>query len=216
VLEGLLEHEAGLGHGPLRRVHEEEHAVRHAEHALDLAAEVGVAGGVDQVDLDRLARGRVEVVDGDVLREDRDAALALQGVGVEQGVLGHLAVAEVAALAQQGVHQRRLAVIDVGNDGNIPDVVSHRVHRNSIAKGDTARPSQKFAACRESSATYELLTAPEAAVSSLPGRYEPERGQMAAGLLGRRGKILPHLLLYNVRRDRKFARNAAGSDIGRF
>ena len=56
VLERLLEHEARLRHRPFGRVDEQEHAVRHRQHALDLAAEVGVAGRVDQVDLDRLRR----------------------------------------------------------------------------------------------------------------------------------------------------------------
>ena len=50
--------------------------------ALDLAAEVGVAGRVDDVDLGVAER------EGDVLGQDGDAALALEVVGVEdQAVL---------------------------------------------------------------------------------------------------------------------------------
>ena len=44
----------------------------------------------------------------------------------------HLAVAEVAALAEQGVDQRRLAVVDVGDDGNVSNIVSHRIHCRSV------------------------------------------------------------------------------------
>jgi hypothetical protein len=40
----LLGHEAGLRHRAFDRVDQQHHAVDHAEHALDLAAEVGVAG----------------------------------------------------------------------------------------------------------------------------------------------------------------------------
>ena len=60
-LEGLLEHETRLGHAALESVHEQQHAVRHIEHALNLASEVAVAGSVDDVDLDIL------VGDGHVL-----------------------------------------------------------------------------------------------------------------------------------------------------
>ena len=48
--ERLLGHEAGLGHGPLHRVHEQEHRIDHREHAFHLAAEVGVSGRIDDVD----------------------------------------------------------------------------------------------------------------------------------------------------------------------
>src|SRR5687768_1028053 len=86
-----------------------------------------MARGVNEVDLDGLVSQRIEIIDGDILRQNGDAALALQRIGIEHGVL-HLAVAEVAALAQESVHQRRLAMVDVGNDGYVADVVSHLVH----------------------------------------------------------------------------------------
>ena len=52
----LAEHEARLGQGALGGVHQQEHAVDQAQAALDLAAEVGVARGVDDVDLVALVR----------------------------------------------------------------------------------------------------------------------------------------------------------------
>ena len=71
-LERLAQHEAGLGQRALAGVDEQQHAVDHGEAALDLAAEVGVAGGVDDVDL------HVAVPDRGVLGEDGDALLALE------------------------------------------------------------------------------------------------------------------------------------------
>ena len=50
-LERLAQHEARLRQRALAGVDEEEHAVDHGEAALDLAAEVGVAGRVDDVEL---------------------------------------------------------------------------------------------------------------------------------------------------------------------
>ncbi len=49
-LERLAEHEARLRERPFGGVHEQDRAVGHLERALDLAAEVGVAGRVDDVD----------------------------------------------------------------------------------------------------------------------------------------------------------------------
>ena len=50
-LERLAQHEARLRQRTLARVDEEEHAVDHRDPALHLAAEVGMAGRVDDVDL---------------------------------------------------------------------------------------------------------------------------------------------------------------------
>ena len=58
-LERLLEHEAGLRHGAFGGIDQQQHAVHHVHHALDLAAEIGVAGRVDDVDLDRLLGVRI-------------------------------------------------------------------------------------------------------------------------------------------------------------
>ncbi len=49
-LERLAQHEAGLGERPLGGVDEQQHAVDHRQRPLDLAAEVGVARRVDDVD----------------------------------------------------------------------------------------------------------------------------------------------------------------------
>ena len=76
-LDGLLQHETRLRHRPLEGVDQEEDAVGHVQHTLHLTTEIGVARGVDDVDLD------VFVSHGDVLREDGDASLTLQVVVVE-------------------------------------------------------------------------------------------------------------------------------------
>ena len=61
-------------------------------------------------------------IDRGAFGEDRDAALALQLVRIE-GALGDLLVgAERAALAQQLIDQRRLAVVDMRDDRDVADV----------------------------------------------------------------------------------------------
>ena len=63
-------------------------------------------------------------VQGDVLGQDGDAALALQVVGVEDAVPVELALAEQAGLAHHLIDQRRLAVVDVGDDGHVANVIT--------------------------------------------------------------------------------------------
>ena len=74
---------------------------------------------------------QIEVVDATVarrvlqrgrLRLDRDAALALDLHRVEHLRL-HLAIAQAPATLNDAIGQRALAVVDVGNDGEISDVI---------------------------------------------------------------------------------------------
>ena len=81
--------------------------------ALPISTEVGVAGGVDEVDLDTLP------VDGRGLGEDGDATLALLVVGVHHALHHVLVGGEGSGLAQQLVNQRRLAVVNVRHDGDV-------------------------------------------------------------------------------------------------
>jgi hypothetical protein len=71
---------------------------------------------VDDVEL------HVAVAHGSVLGEDRDPALALLVHRVHHAVGDLLVRAEHAGVAQHGVHERRLAVVDVRDDRDVPDV----------------------------------------------------------------------------------------------
>ena len=116
LLQRFQRHEARLRHRTLDRVDEQQDAVDHAEHALDLTTEVRVAGGVDDVD------ARVPDLDGAVLGEDRDAPLALQVVAVHHPFVDVLVACERPRLDEQLVDQRRLAVVDVGDDGDVAEI----------------------------------------------------------------------------------------------
>src|SRR6202042_792923 len=56
------------------------------------------------------------------LGQDGDAPLALKIVGIERTLRHPLVLAERAGLLQQTVDERGLAVVDVGNDGDIAQV----------------------------------------------------------------------------------------------
>ncbi len=135
----LAQHKARLGHWPLNGVDQQQRAVDHVHDALYLAAEVGVAGGVDDVD------GHAVVVDAGVLGQDGDAALALQVVGVEDALAHRLVLAVDVGLFQHAVDQRRLAVVYVGDDGDVADVLSldHSLVRGEKSSRQVAKGQRR-------------------------------------------------------------------------
>ena len=112
----LLEHVAGLRQRPLGGVDEQQHRIDHQQRALDLAAEVGVPGRVDDVEPD------AGVVDRRLLGQDRDPLLALEVARIEDPVDERLVRPERAGLAEHRVDERGLAVVDVGDDGDVAQV----------------------------------------------------------------------------------------------
>ena len=84
-----------------------------------------MTGGVDDVDFGVL------IMNGRIFGKDGDAALALEVVGVHHAFRHLLVGAERAALLEQLVHQRGLAVVNVRNDGNVSD--SRSFHNSMIS-----------------------------------------------------------------------------------
>jgi len=117
-LKRLAQHKSRLRHRTFRGVDQEKTSVRHVEHPLHLAAKVRVARRVDDVD------GHIAVPDRRVLGQDRDPFLTLQVVGVHNQGANVLVVPERVTLLEQGVDERRLAVVDVRDDRDVPDVVA--------------------------------------------------------------------------------------------
>ena len=92
------------------------------------------------------------VADRDVLGEDGDAALALLVVGVEHALGDLLVLAEHVGGLQQPVDQRGLAVVDVGDDGDVADVVG--AHGSLLSPGwwERHRVPRQAPRCRGRSA----------------------------------------------------------------
>jgi hypothetical protein len=84
-----------------------------------------VAGGVDDVDGDAaIGCARPVVADGRVLGEDRDAFLAFEVAGVHRALGQLVVIVVVALLLQHGVDERRLAVVDVGDDRHVAQIMT--------------------------------------------------------------------------------------------
>ena len=116
----LRKNEPGLRLRTVVRVDHEQNAVDHLHDALDFAAEIGVAGSIDDVDAIAVP------LEGGVLGANGDSLFALEIHRIHHAFLDLLVGAEGAGLAQQLIDQRGLAVIDVRNDGDVTDFIHGR------------------------------------------------------------------------------------------
>ncbi len=114
--EGLSQHEPRLRHRTVEGVDHEQDAVHHAQDPLDLTPEIGVPGRIHDVEL-----GTVPPY-GRVLRENGDSPLALERIGIHHALGDDLVLPERSRLAEHLVYQRRLAVIDVCDNGDVAEL----------------------------------------------------------------------------------------------
>ena len=123
-LEPGVDGEVGVGDGlrldALRGVDDQQRALAGGERARDLVGEVDVARRVDQLQLVGLAVLRVEE-DAHRLGLDRDPALALEVHRVEH-LRAHRARVDRVRGLEDAVGQRRLPMVDMGDDREVPDV----------------------------------------------------------------------------------------------
>jgi CheY-like chemotaxis protein len=124
-VQGLVDVGQGLGFHALGGIYDEEAAFAGGEAAADFIGEIDMPRRVHQVELVGQAVMRL-VGEADGLRLDSDAALLLQ-VHVVENLAGHLAVRQPAAGLDQAVGQGALAVVDVGDDGEVADEVERGV-----------------------------------------------------------------------------------------
>jgi len=87
-----------------------------------------VTRGVDDVDLHAL------VADRGVLRENGDALLALEVVGVHHPFGDVLVATEGARLPQQVIDERGLAMVNVSDDGDVTDVFARNHTDRTVMK----------------------------------------------------------------------------------
>ena len=105
--------ELGLRHRSFGGVHQKNDAIDHGEDALNLAAEVGVARRIHDIDTG-VAPGN-----GRALGKNGDAALALQIATVHRALFNALVVSERARVAEKLIDQSGLAMIDVSDNCDV-------------------------------------------------------------------------------------------------
>ena len=121
-LESLAEDEFGLGHNAFEGVYNENGTVYHFQNPFHFSAEIRMPGGIDNIDLGILIRN------GGILGQDGDAAFPLNIIGIHDPFPNLLIGTEYAALLQQFIYQGRFAVIDMGDDCYVSDIISFLNH----------------------------------------------------------------------------------------
>ena len=119
----VLQRQVEVGHrlrlDALGRVDQQQRPLAGHERPPHLVREVDVARRVDQVQAARPAL-RVLVAEGHGVALDRDAPLPLDVHRVED-LVAELPVLDRPAVLDQAVGERRLAVVDVGDDAEVAD-----------------------------------------------------------------------------------------------
>ena len=120
--------ETGLWHGAITGVHKENHAVYHAENALDFATEVGVSRRIHDIDFITVKR------DGGVFGDNRNPALFLKVIRVHDALGDFLAGMKHVPLLKQSVNQGSFSMVDVGDNSDITYLVLRiKAHRNLVS-----------------------------------------------------------------------------------
>ena len=106
-LQRLAQHKFGLRHSALKCVDHKDYAIYHFQDTFYLAAEICVARCVDDVDFCILIKYCC------IFGKNRDTSFALQIIRIHDALRDLLIGTENAALLQQLIDQRRLAVVDM-------------------------------------------------------------------------------------------------------
>ena len=115
-LQRFGENEPRLRHRSFRGIHEQYDTVDHLENAFDFAAEIRVSRRVDDIDL------YIIICYSGIFRKNRNTPLSFEIVGIHDSLHYRLVFAVDAALLEHFIHECRLAVIDVCDDGDVSEI----------------------------------------------------------------------------------------------
>lgn len=130
LCKGFHGDEAGLRHGAVNCVDQQQHRIHHGQHAFHFAAEIGMARGVDDIDTEVVAGAFVIPGNGRVLRQNGNASFLFLIVGIHHAFDFAGAFAEGAGLLQELVDEGGFAMVNVGDDGDVTDILEgHDIHQ---------------------------------------------------------------------------------------
>lgn len=118
MLQRFAEHELRLRHAAFEGIDDEQDPVDHFHNALHFSAEIGVTRSIHDINQVIFIRNR------GVFGQNRNAPFTLQIVRVHDAFLHHFIVAVCAGLLEKLIHERRLAMVNVGDNSDIANVFS--------------------------------------------------------------------------------------------
>jgi hypothetical protein len=117
LAKSFLQNETSLRERTFGRVDKQESAVDHSHDAFHFTAEIGVTRRIDDVDF------RITDMDGRVLGQNRDSALALEIARVHDAIADSLVAFESTGLAEQEVDEGGFAMVDVRDDADVSKMI---------------------------------------------------------------------------------------------
>ena len=118
----FAQNEFCLGHGAFKGIYHQNNAVYHFQYTFYFAAEVCVAGCIDDIDL------HITVIYCCVFGKDRDPSFPFNIAAVHNTFLYRLIGTEDPALFQELVNQCGFTVVNMGNNGYISDIFNILLH----------------------------------------------------------------------------------------
>ena len=114
----FLQYEFGLRHGSFKSIHNKDDTVYHFQYTLNLAAEVCMTWGVDDIDFCILIKN------SGIFGENGDSSFSLNVVGVHDSLSYFLIGTEHTALFQKLIDQSGFTMVYMSDDGNISYIFS--------------------------------------------------------------------------------------------
>ena len=138
--QGLSQHEFCLGHSSFKSIHYQDHPVYHFQDTFYFAAEIGMSGCVDNVDLCSL------IINSSIFRKNGNSTLTFNIIGVHDSLGYFLIFAEYTALFEQLIYKRCFPMIDMGDNSNITYIFAFCLHTKSSFSFDLSH-STLFCNC---------------------------------------------------------------------
>ena len=120
VVDSHIEIRDGLSLNALRRIDDEQRALAGGNRARHLVREIHVPRRIDQIQ--RVFFPFIRILHLDSVALDGDASFAFQ-IHIVQHLVLHIAALDRLRVLQKAVGQRTLAVVDMGNDTKVSDIL---------------------------------------------------------------------------------------------
>ena len=105
-----------LGKRAFSGVDQEDNSVDHLQYALHFSAEIGVSWRIHDIYFD------IAILHGRIFGQNSNSALTFQLVRIQSALLHDLVFTVYTALFEHLVYQRRFTVVDVSDNGDVPDI----------------------------------------------------------------------------------------------
>ena len=122
LLQCFTQYVFGLRHRAFISINQQQYAINHGQYALYLAAKISMARGVKDVDFYAFMHNC------SIFGKDCDTTLTLQSIGVHNAVLYMFISTENTALLQHSINQSGLAMVNVGDNCYITNIISNHCY----------------------------------------------------------------------------------------